>query len=105
MGGLLDEILIAFLLLDADYAMLTDWHADPIYERSADLWTLLEQLENEPAWTEAKHSSARTRADHLAKVGGRLRANASNLSEQLQQEAIIESGFVAFALEAHLGRV
>ena len=49
MGGLLDEMLIAFLLLDADYAMFADWHADPIYERSADLWTLLEQLENRPA--------------------------------------------------------
>lgn len=49
LGELLDEMLISFLLLDADYVFQADWHANTILELFENLWTLLDELEDKSA--------------------------------------------------------
>jgi len=42
LGRLLDETLIAVLLLDAGHTSFADWHADPIEALSTSIWSFLE---------------------------------------------------------------
>ena len=50
LGRLLDETLIAVLLLDAGYNSFADWHANPIEELANSIWSFLD----------ARHASIQT---------------------------------------------
>jgi hypothetical protein len=60
-----------------------------------------------PHWLSAcdqVHYGTGTRPEQ-AIIGRYCRSNASNLSEQFEQEGIIKGSLEAFALEAHVSRV